>query len=111
MTETIEQREDEAAEFTDELSDHALDRNATLICGGCSSPIREALSEGPNNGDEERHGREDRFAGIAETELNDELADEALDRPAMVAGSAGTNHCGPSLGPLSGRCASAGTKP
>jgi hypothetical protein len=36
MTETIEQREDEAAEFTDELSDHALDRTATLICGGCS---------------------------------------------------------------------------
>ena len=36
MTETIEQREDEASEFADELSDHALDRTATLICGGCS---------------------------------------------------------------------------
>ena len=35
MTEMIEQREDEATEFTDELSDHALDRTATLICGGC----------------------------------------------------------------------------
>ena len=35
MTEMIEQREDEATEFTDELSDHALDRSATLICGGC----------------------------------------------------------------------------
>ena len=29
-----------------------------------------------------------------------ELADEALDRPAMVAGSASTNHCGPVMGPL-----------
>jgi hypothetical protein len=37
---------------------------------------------------------------IAETELDDELADGALDRPAMVAGSACTNHCGPVMGPL-----------
>jgi hypothetical protein len=37
---------------------------------------------------------------IDETELADELADEALDRPAMVAGSASTNHCGPVMGPL-----------
>jgi hypothetical protein len=37
---------------------------------------------------------------IDETGLDDELADEALDRPAMVAGSASTNHCGPVMGPL-----------
>ena len=36
---------------------------------------------------------------IAETELDDELADEALDRPAMVAGSACTNHWSV-MGPL-----------
>jgi hypothetical protein len=37
---------------------------------------------------------------IDETELDEELADEALDPPAMVAGSACTNHCGPVMGPL-----------
>ena len=37
MTEMIEQCEDEATEFTDELSDHALDRTATLICVAAAS--------------------------------------------------------------------------
>jgi hypothetical protein len=36
---------------------------------------------------------------IVDTELDDELGDEALDRPGMVAGSASTNHCGPVMGP------------
>ena len=36
MSDEIEQQATQAAEFSDELSDEALDRTATLICGGCS---------------------------------------------------------------------------
>ena len=48
---------------------------------------------------------------IDETGLDDELADEALDRPAMVAGSACHEPLRPGHGSVeAGRCASAGTK-